>query len=300
MLLPPNPSETNKIKWAVSVTVAVIQYLTLGVAMYLVPMYIKEDMYTSSHTGRVWLNELLLGHDHRFHVAFGMRRHVFLALVLQIRCLGYLEAENATIFLEESLAIFLYTCVTGLAIDHVAERFQHSKSTISEYGSLCYFGKKLIWLIRHFRIILNILSDERFYNKYVHLPNVNDPVPEAIQNNPKWWPFFQNVLGAIDGTHINCTPSAQDVHSARNRKGGVTQNCLAVVSFQMRFLLFISGWDGCAADATMYAKARLSDFRIPPGKCYLADAGFGICNALLVPYRGVRYHLAEWGRANQR
>lgn len=24
--------------------------------------------------------------------------------------------------------------------------------------------------------------------------------------------------------------------------------CLAVVDFSMRFLLFISGWDGCAAD----------------------------------------------------
>lgn len=88
----------------------------------------------------------------------------------------------------------------------------------------------------------------------MYLPNVNYPVPEAIQNNPKWWSFFHNVLGAIDGPHINCTPSAQDVHSACNCKGGVTQNCLAVVSFQMRFLLFISGWDGCAADATMYAK----------------------------------------------
>jgi len=35
---------------------------------------------------------------------------------------------------------------------------------------------------------------------------------------------------------------------------------------------------------------------IPEGQYYLADAGFGVCDALLVPYRGVRYHLAEWGR----
>jgi len=44
--------------------------------------------------------------------------------------------------------------------------------------------------------------------------------------------------------------------------------------------------------------ARLTDFTIPPGKVYLADAGFAACDELLVPYRGVRYHLAEWGWAN--
>ena len=34
-------------------------------------------------------------------------------------------------------------------------------------------------------------------------------------------------------------------------------------------------------------------------KAYLADAGFGICDSLLVPCRGAHYHLAEWGQANQ-
>lgn len=155
-------------------------------------------------------------------------------------------------------------------------------------------------LCRHFRKILDILSGPKFYNKYVCIPGPHDPIPDAIFNNPKYHPFFKDVLGAIDGMHINCTPTAENIHSARNRKGGVTQNCLAAVSFDMRFLLFIGGWDGCAADATMYGKARLKDFPIPPGKSYLADAGFGICDALLVPYWSVRYHLAEWGRANQR
>lgn len=68
----------------------------------------------------------------------------------------------------------------------------------------------------------------------------------------------------------------------------------------MRFLYFLSGWEGSAADAAMYAHSRFVDLMIPQGKFYLADAGFGICDSLLVPYRGVRYHLAEWGRANTR
>ncbi|KAK5833097.1 hypothetical protein PVK06_016909 [Gossypium arboreum] len=30
------------------------------------------------------------------------------------------------------------------------------------------------------------------------------------------------------------------------------------------------------------------------GKYYLADAGYGICNGYITPYRGVRYHLKEF------
>jgi hypothetical protein len=155
-------------------------------------------------------------------------------------------------------------------------------------------------LNRHFRKILDALTSPAFYNKHVRLPLDDDPIPSEIYTNGKWYPYFKDVLGAIDGTHIPCCPSAEDRQSARDRKGGITQNCLAAVSMDMRFLFLVTGWDGCAADSTMYTKARLKDFYIPEGRCYLADAGFGICDALLVPYRAVRYHLAEWGRANTR
>ncbi|KAJ6533707.1 hypothetical protein B0H19DRAFT_964955, partial [Mycena capillaripes] len=79
-----------------------------------------------------YLYELLTGHPDHIDITLGMRRHVFLALVLVLRTMGHIESQNAHILLDESLAIFLYTCVTGLAINHVAERFQHSHTTISE------------------------------------------------------------------------------------------------------------------------------------------------------------------------
>lgn len=136
--------------------------------------------------------------------------------------------------------------------------------------------------------------------KCVCLPRIDDPPPDFIQRNPKFWPFFSNVIGAMDGTHINCCPSAAERQAARNRKGGISQNCLACVSFSMRFQYFLSGWEGSTADGAMYSYLRLADLRIPEGKYYLADAGFGVCDALLVSFRGVRYHLGEWGRANTR
>jgi hypothetical protein len=149
-------------------------------------------------------------------------------------------------------------------------------------------------------MILYALSSPPFYTTYVHLPTIHDAVPSEILSNPKFFPFFEGAIGAMDGTHINCCPSSEERHLARDRKGGVSQNTLACCSFDMRFQYMMSGWDGCAADASMYNDARLSDLAIPEGKYYLADAGFGMCDSLLIPYRGVHYHLAEWGRASVR
>ena len=42
-------------------------------------------------------------------------------------------------------------------------------------------------------------------------------------------------------------------------------------------------------------------FEIPDGYYYLADAGYPPSHdKLLTPYHGVRYHLAEWSRADQK
>jgi hypothetical protein len=68
----------------------------------------------------------------------------------------------------------------------------------------------------------------------------------------------------------------------------------------MRFTYILSGWEGSAADGHIFEDARRSNLTVPPGKYFLADAGFSMCNVLLVPYRGERYHLKEWGRVNIR
>lgn len=158
----------------------------------------------------------------------------------------------------------------------------------------------LIYIHRYYKKILFALSSPPLYTKYVYLPTADTPVPPKIQSNPKWYPFFKDAIGAIDGTHINCYPSADERQSARNRKGGITQNCLACCSFDTRFQYILSGWDGSAADALVYNDARQTDLRVPQGVYFLADTGFGVCAALLIPYCGVQYHLAEWGHAHIR
>jgi len=152
----------------------------------------------------------------------------------------------------------------------------------------------------YFKEVLTALSSSDLYNELVRLPKVDDDVPSEILNNPRWFPFFDGAIGAMDGTHIRCSPSKKERDASRNRKGELTQNTLACCSFDFRFQYIMSGWEGSAADASLFHNARLNDLPVPEGKYYLADGGFGICDALLIPFRGVRYHLAEWGRAGVR
>ncbi len=152
-------------------------------------------------------------------------------------------------------------------------------------------------LYRYFWQILFILSSAPFYTRYVFLPSDITPIPDEIWNNSKFYPFFADALGAIDGTHIRCCPSVLKQQSAWNWKGSVSQNCLACCSFDLRFQYVLSGCDGSAADTSIYNDDCQSDLPIPKNKFYLANVGFGACDGLLVSYWGFRYHLAEWGRA---
>ena len=80
----------------------------------------------------------------------------------------------------------------------------------------------------------------------------------------------------------------------------MTQNCLTACNFNLEFVYIFSGWEGSATDSAMFNDARLTDLHILPGKYYLADAGFPSSLGTVIPYRGIRYHLAEWGRAGLR
>ena len=85
---------------------------------------------------------------------------------------------------------------------------------------------------------------------------------------------------------------------ACDHKGLCTHNCLAGCDFDHNFTYLSTGWEGSVSYSTMYFDAHTTDLIIQPGKYYLADAGFPLANALLTPYRGVQYHLAEWGHAD--
>ena len=92
--------------------------------------FIKTSYHTSMLTGEGWVTKLLGGHPECIRCELDMNQHVFLKLRNKIHLIGYGDSRHVS--LEEQIAIFLYTCVTGLSVRHVGERFQHSNSTISQ------------------------------------------------------------------------------------------------------------------------------------------------------------------------
>ena len=132
------------------------------------------------------------------------------------------------------------------------------------------------------------------------LPDANTPLASEIRDNPKLYPFFKDCQGSIDRTHLDAFCPDDAVKQYQNQKGGISQNVLAACSQDMHFTYILSGWEGSASDGYIFDDARRSNLTVPPGKYFLADAGFSSCNVLLVPYHGERYHLKEWGRVNIR
>jgi len=145
--------------------------------------------------------------------------------------------------------------------------------------------------------MLFIFSSAPFYTKYIQFPT-GEHTPAKIQSNPKILLYFRNAIGAIDGSHVPNAPPAHLCGQYCNRKGFLSQNALFICNFDLKFTYTLTGWEGSATDAWVYDNAISTDLSIPAGKYLLADAGYPLRPQLLVPYRSVRYHLAEWGQAN--
>jgi hypothetical protein len=128
----------------------------------------------------------------------------------------------------------------------------------------------------------------------------SSPVPAEIRESMDFWPYFKDCIGAIDGSHIPAFVPESMQTRFRNRKGQVSQNVLTACSMNMEFLYVLPRWEGSAADSHIFENVQREDFRIPNGCYYLADARYGNSDGLMVLYRGVRYHLKEWGSSANR
>ena len=106
--------------------------LLLPTLMRLILRYhMKEPYHTSLLSGHAWVQELLHGHPERIRTELGVHKEVFHCLIRELQSMGHSDTKYVT--LEEQLAIFLYTSVTGLSVRHVGERFQRANGTISKW-----------------------------------------------------------------------------------------------------------------------------------------------------------------------
>lgn len=151
---------------------------------------------------------------------------------------------------EEMVAMFLVVVGHGVGNRMIQERFQHSGETVS----------------RHFHRVLHACLKLSF--KYI---KPEDPMfcecHAKIKNDQRYWPFFKNAIGAIDGTHVSCVVSASEQPRFIGRKGYPTQNIMVVCDWNMCFTFDLAGWEGTAHDARVFDKALTTanlNFPHPP------------------------------------
>ncbi|KAI0686915.1 hypothetical protein C8T65DRAFT_590667, partial [Cerioporus squamosus] len=69
----------------------------LAVQLYADPLYWKQPYHTSKLSGHVWVQELIHGHPDRIRNELGMRLHVFLAFVSELRKHGLKDTRYITV-----------------------------------------------------------------------------------------------------------------------------------------------------------------------------------------------------------
>ncbi|XP_041993309.1 uncharacterized protein LOC121743961 isoform X1 [Salvia splendens] len=175
---------------------------------------------------------------------------------------------------EEQVAIFV-----GVLAHHTKNRvvrfnFQRSGATVS------YYVNKVLGAVLNLHPVL-----------------LRKPTPVSDQCDDYRWKWFKGCLGALDGTHINVLVSNSDKPRYRTRKGQIATNTLAVCDRNMQFVYILPGWEGSAGDSRVLrdAVSRPTGLKVPQGCYYLCDNGYANSNGFLTPYKGVRYHLREWG-----
>ncbi len=125
---------------------------------------------------------------------------------------------------------------------------------------------------------------------YVQLPSEEIP---PILHDDCYKPFI-GAQAAADGSLADACVMEEDMGRYRSRKGRISQNILAGSTFDMQICYMMTGWEGSTADGRLWEEARQRNLAIPPDWYWLGDAGFPLCETMLVPYRGKRYHLKEW------
>ncbi|KAF7550296.1 hypothetical protein G7046_g8058 [Stylonectria norvegica] len=221
----------------------------------------------------VWWR-MLNGSPSRFFSLFRMTKPAFFNLCDWLRTNTTARSTRYQT-LEQKLMIFLFIVGHGTTQREASSLFCVSQSSVS----VLFRG-----------LLLPLL---KLHRAWVTLPP-DDYVAEEVELDPKQR-AFSGCIGAIDGVHISAHVPGHQMTRFLNRHNRVTQNVLAAVLPDSSFSFVLAGAEGRIHDANL---ARLAlghgGFKIPEGRFYLGDAGFGLQRGIITPYPNTRYHLADW------
>ncbi|BFG41564.1 hypothetical protein CerSpe_278380 [Prunus speciosa] len=263
--------EENKKKMTIILSTITCIIAIVG-AWYNENYLVKEPSHDWDEERRCRLNRLYNGKEVDCIEQLRVSRKAFQSLCTILHEKGGL-ARTRNVSIEESVATFLNILAHNLKFRVIGFDYYRSKETIS----------------RQFNSVLRAMM--RISQEYLKL----QPCDIGGSERDKW-KWFENCIGALDGTHIPVTVSAEDRPRYRNRKGDISTNVLGVCDPDLKFIYVLSGWEGSASDSRVLrdALARDNSFQVPSDKYYLVDAGYANGPGFLAPYRGTRYHLNEW------
>jgi len=229
----------------------------------------KKTIHNSSlpvMTGIQWV-ELTLQNSVDCYDMFRMRRSVFLRLhdtLVQ----NYGLKSNRVFCSKEALGMFLWACGAPQSFRQCRNKFRRSLETIS----------------RKFAAVLDSIMRLAFdivRPKDPHFGTIHPRLQEA-----RFWPHFEDCIGAIDGTHIPVTVSLSEQPKYIGRHKYASQNVMAVCDFDMRFIFVVTGWPGSVHDTRVLLDTLVTykdQFPHPPhGKNKLRAIYFSINNSSLL------------------
>jgi len=73
--------------------------------------------------------------------------------------------------------------------------------------------------------------------------------------SPRFAPFFDKCIGALDGTHVKVVVPTNQVVPHMGRHGYTSQIVLALCDFDMRFTFAVAGWPGLVHDMRVFKDA---------------------------------------------
>ncbi|KAI4347272.1 hypothetical protein L6164_008096 [Bauhinia variegata] len=237
--------------------------------------HVPKELSRLASNGTKFVDEVLNGHNERCLENFRMDKHIFYKLCDILQAKGLLRHTNR-IKIEEQLAIFMFIIGHNLRTRAVQELFRYSGETIS----------------RHFNNVLNAIMS-------ISLDFFQPPgsdVPSEIFEDPRFYPYFKDCVGAVDGIHIPVMVGVDEQGPFRNKNGLLSQNVLAACSFDLKFHYVLAGWEGSASDLQVLNSAitRRNRLQVPEGKYYLVDNKYANLPGFLAPYPGTPYYKKDF------
>ena len=253
----------------------------------LLEMLTTERLIHRTNRGARWrhVQQLMHGSDQQCYDILRMNQRTFEALCRMLTSRYGLEENSqrgCDVYTEEGVAMFLEVVGQDKTMRDIAARYQRSLDTVKRKLD------EVLSAILKFAVDALKPGEGEFTR-----------VSSVLRNDDRYWLYFKDCIGALDGTHISVRPPTSRLEAYIGRKMEPTTNVLAICNFDVKFIYAYVGVPGRAHDTrvlTYCAKNEVSFPHPPNGKYYLVDSGYPTRSGYLGPHRSVRYHLDQFAR----